>query len=701
IPIPEKIGQSHQLSNNIPNVSAMDSETESVGIISNRLQKYEMIESTHCLLPDASQPPSQQSNGDGPARDRQAHLQQQFQRDAEGLATAVASPAAFQYPNPWVRRSHPTPPPSASQSEGQQLTVAAGGTPSLFEIVRQNFINYCQTTSLRGVPKIVKTRDRLLRHIWILFTCTFFLGCFTCLALIIKQYLAYDVIHQPRTVRNHPVQFPSFTVCNTRPFSQAGIQYILDRGLVLPKNYSQFVMQAMRNTAENQRGVGFNDTTKEALSTIFETKGYFENVPRGFDIARLGHTIDQTILICETTILDKDFKRSKFCETIGTWTRTYDNKFLNCYTFTADANNTQKILTVRIMAYTNERNLTNCPDCSSFPATQVSGLRVQLHNAGNYPEVQEEGLNIRPGSLTEIRFETKEWVMKEPPHGRCSTRVPPSVLFNGDAFTYSYQACKKKLLHEEIMKKCGCLDSTIPLPDSMRNTGLDFCGRIPPSQFSLQSEYIQRHNHSTPHDDNDDQRKRPSFHFDADFNDFLRRLTCNTAVFKVSGHATAHQCFTPCTYYTYQTTISTTNWPTRAYHYEIVNDFKNLRDRIDNLHRRGKISRNSSYLDPVFQRLQRIYGPLSEADSPAEAERMLRGIDYIERNFIEILINRGKSNFDIERIEEKAVISLTSLLSQIGGLLSIWVGLTFVCIVEIVDLLYNICVSYNGSRQAA
>ncbi|PAA75894.1 hypothetical protein BOX15_Mlig000989g3 [Macrostomum lignano] len=681
--------------------------------------------------------------GDSPRRaDRANGLRTQCPAAAaaaKAATAALSSPdsaeAACVYPNPWVRRSdagdmlelrpvtpaEQPPQPSrkrqqpASPAELQDLLApqqpqALKPQPSFLEIVRVCLIKYCQTTSLRGVPKVVKTKEKLLKGIWATFVLAFFLGCLTCLGLIIKQYMAFDVIHQPKTVRNFSVQFPSFTVCNTRPLSQQGIEYINQHRLLLPKKFSERVTRSLVNTRSNMAAINqtFNETVRDALSTIFDTKGYYENMPPDIDVTQFGHTLDETIILCETTILIKDFKRSMFCDKIGSWTQTYDNKFLNCYSFTAHANFTKQILTMRIMAHTNERNLTFCPDCSSFPATQVSGLRVQLHNAGNYPEVQEEGLNLKPGSLTEIRFETKEWSMKTPPHGRCSEEVPPSMKFRESRFTYSYQACKKKILHEQIHSQCGCLDSTVPLPDTLSHPGSIYCGRIPERQFSLV------HNASTLTSDsqlaaaaravsdfyglNASSVALPSFLFNEEFQDFLRRVTCNMEIFKTAGQVTDDQCFTPCTYYTYETTISTTNWPTKAYLYEIVNDFQQLKSRIDTMYSRGTTGRNSSYLVPILAKLQHIYGPVyrEARRDPAKAEQMLKEIDYVQSNFIEILINRGKSNFDIERIEEKAVISLTSLLSQIGGLLSIWVGLTFVCIVEIIELLYNIVTMCAG-----
>ncbi|PAA90410.1 hypothetical protein BOX15_Mlig007558g1 [Macrostomum lignano] len=697
--------------------AAVDAAMTSSASIAGRQVRYCMLRPPGHADLSAAHKHRSGSGGGGGAHSRHRSDNGELQSVNNSIA-GTAVPAG----SPWVRMELSAGPASqrtsmtrAEQQDplliGEVASAPSVGAKhlSVMQIISMNFVRYCQTTSLRGVPKIVKTKEKFLKVVWASFVLAFFLGCLTCLALIINQYLAHDVIHQPKTMRNYSVEFPSFTVCNTRPLSQAGIAYIRSHGLMLPKEYSQHYIRAIRNTARNMNGLKtelFNLTVKDALSTIFDTKGYYENMPAGIDMNQFGHALEQTILLCESTILMNSFKRSKICDSIGHWTQTYDNKFLNCYTFTADANHTKSILTVRIMAFTNERNLTYCPDCSNFPATQVSGLRVQLHNAGNYPEVQEEGLNIKPGSLTEIRFDTKQWMMKEPPHGRCSETVPPTLQFNGTNFTYSYQACKNKLLHEQIHRQCGCLDSTIPLPDSLQHSKADYCGRIPDPQFSLVKNATvlsnsltseTRHRLAKFYGVQTDSIQLPSFISDAEFKAFLSRVTCNMEVFIKADEVTIDKCFTPCTFYSYDTTISTTNWPTKAYLYEFVNDFAAIKSRIES----RQVRRSSaSYLEPIYQDLKRLYEPVYRMaqTNQTEANRMLREIDYVQNNFIEILINRGKSNFDIERIEEKAVISLTSLLSQIGGLLSIWVGLTFVCIVEVIELLYNIVVMCTSRR---
>lgn len=79
---------------------------------------------------------------------------------------------------------------------------------------------------------------------------------------------------------------------------------------------------------------------------------------------------------------------------------------------------------------------------------------------------------------------------------------------------------------------------------------------------------------------------------------------------------------------------------------------------------------------------------LTSQGQHAEAVKKLLEVDIFEKQFLSVVISRP--NYDYQRIEEKSVVSMDSLFSQIGGLLSIWIGLTFVCIVELMELGLNV-----------
>lgn len=60
--------------------------------------------------------------------------------------------------------------------------------------------------------------------------------------------------------------------------------------------------------------------------------------------------------------------------------------------------------------------------------------------------------------------------------------------------------------------------------------------------------------------------------------------------------------------------------------------------------------------------------------------------------------NCRKIHFDSFQVAEKEVFSLTSFLSQTGGLLSIWIGLTMICIVEVMELFINCFNVFKANR---
>ncbi|VEL13749.1 unnamed protein product [Protopolystoma xenopodis] len=81
----------------------------------------------------------------------------------------------------------------------------------------------------------------------------------------------------------------------------------------------------------------------------------------------------------------------------------------------------------------------------------------------------------------------------------------------------------------------------------------------------------------------------------------------------------------------------------------------------------------------------------------AQAAAILNGQDALERNLVAVLINRP--NFILRKVEEKEVLSLTGLLSQTGGLLSIWIGLTMISLGELAELIVRCVAVYQNCRD--
>ncbi|VEL16226.1 unnamed protein product [Protopolystoma xenopodis] len=89
-----------------------------------------------------------------------------------------------------------------------------------------------------------------------------------------------------------------------------------------------------------------------------------------------------------------------------------------------------------------------CEDLDCFNAeikSQLSGYTITVHNAYTHPDVNNEGINLLPGTLTEIKLKTIENIWKSPPHGHCSPNTPRDMIIqsnDNDTYVYSEYACR-------------------------------------------------------------------------------------------------------------------------------------------------------------------------------------------------------------------------------------------------------------------
>lgn len=158
---------------------------------------------------------------------------------------------------------------------------------------RQELLRFCQTTTIRGVSRIVNTRKRGIRYLWLTFVIILFIGLFTCMILLAKQYFDYDVIHPPRVLRDTPSPFPSLTLCNLRPLSPPGMRRIQEFDFRDPrafaKNLNEFAagLYYYRNRSHDY----------ELVSSAISMAGYLESLPKGRSY-NLGHLQNETVIQC-------------------------------------------------------------------------------------------------------------------------------------------------------------------------------------------------------------------------------------------------------------------------------------------------------------------------------------------------------------------------------------------------------------------
>lgn len=543
-------------------------------------------------------------------------------------------------------------------------------------IFKSHCIKFCETTSLRGVPRIIKSSNPKQRLLWTFFVLVFFIACVTCVGLLVSQYRAYDVIHQPRTVYNQSRPFPSLTVCNLRPLTSRGIQIVLNNNILTAREYLSKIKVEMKEL----RGY-LNKIQTKLVTTSWNLNTYFLNLPKSINLNDLGHSRHNMVLSCAVVYREGIYTSVVQCEKAGKWVSTVSKIFHNCHTFTVSEAYTNMTFNLEMVLYLDNFDDTECPDCQPLQiATQLTGAHLNLHSEGTYPQIEVEGLNLLPGTLTEIRFTPREWSMMEPPHGKCSKNVNMTMSFDNEVFKYSESSCKQQLLQEELIKQCDCIDfHQVPTELMWAKEQLKICKFL---RFPVE-------------------RNNTDFKLTVDIlHKFMAYTECELKTAS-SLQYILEKCKSPCTYFTYDTSISSAKWPAKSFHTAFA---KYMEDKIKRKHSDLPIQKDPNEVIEPLKDLHRKLSPykrvtdLRRRNRIVEANELLGNLTFIEQNLLAVQVARP--NFDITLVEEKAVVSLTSFLSQTGGLLSIWSGITFFCIVELFEMFILICDSLFVKAKA-
>ena len=67
--------------------------------------------------------------------------------------------------------------------------------------------------------------------------------------------------------------------------------------------------------------------------------------------------------------------------------------------------------------------------------------------------------------------------------------------------------------------------------------------------------------------------------------------------------------------------------------------------------------------------------------------KQIRNTDLIRRNFLQVRI--GMKSLLVTKHEDKPTICFETLIGSVGGILNLWIGISFFTLLEILELLYN------------
>ncbi|CAL8105520.1 unnamed protein product [Calicophoron daubneyi] len=374
---------------------------------------------------------------------------------------------------------------------------------------------------------------KFLRAIWMFFVVSMSSLLISSTAMLIRDFLNYDVSVHTRLDLDNPSPFPAITVCHQPPFSQHAYEIWRKLDILSPSGYNRYmrklILEALyKNDVDAANGIWGYDS----LSVYYQNLEYNEAVQLGFTPA--------IYLSCMRNFLNS-FSFEDDCTRLKGYRirRLSHHLYMNCHTFEPvsmqDANET---VFFSLVASMGPRDKDIQVQQAFFPDAfeQARGLRIVVHEVGTMPDFERNGLHVEPGKLNEVNYEPVRWTRLATPKRPCfNPNETDRYKDLEEVYNYTHGACLSLHQQFEIMKNCRCIYVMLPRP-FLPNSSLPYCGRLWPNYN--QTEFIERLQCLSKYLDNDIKRK-----YDGT------------------------ECVPRCTYYEYASTTSITKW--RGYPWQL------------------------------------------------------------------------------------------------------------------------------------
>ena len=517
--------------------------------------------------------------------------------------------------------------------------------------VKSTILKYCETTSVRGVPQALKSDDRVVRVIWIAALFVSVSMTVWQLQRVFSRYCDYQTVSTMREVKDAAV-FPAVTACNTSPLGdKENAKLTWNAYLETVKYRKSLVSTVIADDAELSKYA--NDTWIDILSELETPSGYFANLPITVDDGGSGTTgssnlvVDCAYYTWEWNLYTGQTPDSSFDCRAMTVHFIWDNNYFRCASFQlapSDAANVRGLTSVfYIDDFTTSRVDAFRP---SIAVSRAIGLQVSVSPAQTVADMKV-GEAASPGTESTIRLTQIRRRRQAPPYGDC---VEPYFIATMDPRReelYTTEKCVGLCLQQQVVDACGCVSRILPFNYSQLAAVGDppLCGN---QSLLVGGDVVG-------------DRKA--------ILKFARRIVCAKTA-PVSSETC--DCPEPCTEYTYAATGNGSPWPNKSYKLAFYDAY---------------VANSSAIYGHKFDVYARIKAQISNASDDVIMER-LAASTLIEENFLQL--NVVFDSYMSLEFDDLPAMTVELLAANVGGTLSLWLGVTLMAIVEVVELVYKV-----------
>ena len=316
-------------------------------------------------------------------------------------------------------------------------------TPESETTVKTKIKELAESTVIHGIPKILKSKNIIIKILWIIFFLAAIASCSYMIASNITDFYNYDVISKTEIITETRMLFPTVTICNIESLVS---EYAQD----LEKKYAAAYDISLDSNSTEDLNANMYDISY--IVKIIAYKNFTDQEKQ-----RLGHNLSEILSSCQFG--EKNCSASNF-----SW--YFDLNFGNCYQFNSGYDhlgNQVKLsetinpgpfngLMLDFLFPLDENQLTETPN---------EGLTVYIHNHTEEPTLSN-GVDVKKGELTKIAIQKTHLSRQPQPYSSCQDlKNFDSVFYKKiieQNLTYSQIECFYLCVQKRNIEKCGCYD---------------------------------------------------------------------------------------------------------------------------------------------------------------------------------------------------------------------------------------------------
>ncbi|CAH1796191.1 unnamed protein product [Owenia fusiformis] len=287
-----------------------------------------------------------------------------------------------------------------------------------------------------------------------------------------------------------------------------------------------------------------------------------------------------------------------------------------------------------------------------------AGMRVVVHSVSQMPFPEDEGFDIAPGYATSVGLKKTKITRLPSPHGTCDPDLDATTLYSDKyGVEYSKEACMKSCYQKNVIDVCGCAVHEVPKPDNV-----PMCTSVSDSITTNTTNTTTAapttiSSNTTTDDDNsgeDHDEMGPSPNEQC--------MMSVEAAYKKNELGCGEECPLRCLDYTYDMLISNAEWPSMDYSRKLTRKMMQSSSSMKGV--TGNMKANLVKLEVYFQEMS------------------------------------------VEHIEQQKSYEIENLLSDLGGQLGLWLGLSAITacefiefVIDVIKLIITKCSSKRNERS--